>query len=256
MLGLVEAIILGLVQGITEWLPISSSGHLAIMQRALGIDRPLFFDALLHVATATVVGFQYRKDLLAIVKAAAKFDFASADGRLGILVLAGTIPTAALGIALRSFFEFSFANLLVIGAGFLFSAFLLRASKEKTGSARLNLRHAVLIGTMQGIAVTPGISRSGATISTGLLLGVDRMEAARYSLLLLIPASVGALILEAGQATVTSVTPSIVGMIVAAIVGYASIRLLLRVVKAGRLYSFMYYCACVGLLTILWSSNL
>jgi len=256
MLGLIEAIILGLIQGITEWLPVSSSGHLAIMQKVLGIDRPLFFDALLHVATTMVVGLQYRKDLVAILRAVARLDLDSADGRLGILVLAGTIPTAVLGLLLRSFFEFSFANLPIIGAGFLFSAFLLRASKDKSGTARPDLRRALLIGTMQGIAVTPGVSRSGTTISTGLLLGVDRMEAARYSLLLLIPASLGALILEATQVTVISVVPSIVGMIVAAMVGYASLKLLLRAVRTGRLHSFMYYCMGIGVLAILLSFTL
>ena len=262
--GWLQALILGVVQGLTEFLPVSSSGHLVLAQIWLG-DQFLFlkeavaFDLVLHVGTLLPVLYFYRLDLRQIIGALFKdFDqlrskgvkawLTGDDNRwLAVLVVVGTIPTALIGVLLKDTFESLFHDPVPVCAALIFTGFLLMSTRvfERTGDPRrLSLGMAVLIGIAQGFAITPGISRSGTTIAVALLLGVARNEAARFSFLLSIPAILGAVVLvtkdgvampQEGWAALA------VGFVSAMIVGYAALWMLVALVNRGGLYRFAYY---------------
>jgi len=259
-----QAIILGIVQGLTEWLPVSSSGHLALVQIAMGLQVPVFYDAVLHLGTLTSVFAVYRKDIANVVRSIFGRDRAEGpypQGRRMLwLVILGTIPTAAIGLAFRSSFEYSFYDPLLLGAGFIVTgAFLLITKFLKAGSKKLGPGDAVLIGVGQGLSIFSSISRSGATVAAGMFRGVEREQLVRYSFLLSIPAILGAVLVDVvtaddqQRAELYSVgTESYVaGAVVSALVGYASIRVLIRTVISGKFYLFAFYCFVVGIATLL-----
>jgi undecaprenyl-diphosphatase len=254
-LSIIEALLLGLVQGLTEFLPVSSSGHLVIFQHLLGIQEPpLTFDTLVHLGTLIPVFVVFWPDIAEILK--------KPFSRLPILVVVGCIPAAAMGILLEPVFEKAFESLLVVGIGLLITGFILvLAEKLSTRDLRnknwstMTAWDAILIGVMQGIAITPGISRSGSTIAGSLLRGLNREYAARFSFLLSIPVIMGAGLLQlkdlpAGAFAGLNWIPYLVGPAVAAVSGYVAIKLVLRFVKSGRLSVFSYYCWAVGLITL------
>ena len=187
MLTLFQAVILGLIQGITEWLPVSSSGHLVIFQHLFGLQIPVFFDVLLHVGTLAVVFVVFWRDILEIIKAILKLDFKSEYGRLFIFILLGSIPTALIGLIFHEILVSFFSNLLVVAIGLIITGTLLFFCERKLGKKELTEKDSLLIGLVQGLAIIPGISRSGSTIGTGLLLGIDRDKVTRFSFLLSIP---------------------------------------------------------------------
>ena len=249
-----QAAILGMLQGLTEFLPISSSGHLVIAQHFLNVkDGGILFEVLLHFATLSAIVAVYRKDLLELIKHPFQ--------KYTYLLLAGTIPTGIIGLVFKDSFEKLFSSVTIVGYMLLITGFILLAaeffSRIIFGSEVLTYWQAVGIGIAQGVAITPGISRSGTTIAAGLLLGMDRKEAARFSFLLSIPAILGASVLEVKDIVLSSqlsadiILPYTIGILCAAISGYFAIKLLLGILTKGKLYYFSIYCWLLGAATIL-----
>jgi len=260
MLTVLEALLLGIIQGITEWLPVSSSGHLVIAQQLLGIQQPIVFDVMLHVGTLVVVLVVFWRDIVKILRAIAKLDFKSEHGKLGLFVALASIPTAVIGYAFHDLFAAAFSSLFAVAVALLVTGFVLFVSEKNFGKTqvpnkKIGAADSVLVGIAQAIAIIPGISRSGLTISTALLRGVKKEMAAKFSFLLLVPAVVGALALESkdlGAASIDWFVLSI-GTTAAAVVGYFALKFLLRIVLQKKLHMFAYYCWIVGLILIIVS---
>ncbi len=251
MNDVLSACILGAVQGLTEFLPVSSSGHLVVLQSVLPVvGDPVAFDLALHLGTLLPVVVVYRADLGRIAR-----DAVAGEGpwwrrrgvRLGWLVGLGSVPTAAIGLAFESRFETLFGNpgavawaFLLTGAILLATRFIPRGDRDEASTEGWR---AVAVGVAQGLAITPGVSRSGSTIAAGLLLGMDREFAARFSFLLSLPAILGAFALRASHVSLggDAWMPLLAGFSSSALVGYAALRLLLRVVRAGSFAWFSVY---------------
>jgi undecaprenyl-diphosphatase len=271
-----EAILLGIIQGLTEFLPVSSSGHLVLFQQIFGLkEAELFFDVCVHLGTLVAVILVFHREIGNIIAALLRLLSLSGqkdkflqqlesdpDVKMALLIIIGSIPTAILGlmfhnIADRLFSAPFFTGLMLVVTGLLL--WLTRRARldgKKTGLAGFSRTKALIIGIVQGLAIIPGISRSGSTISIGLLLGINRETAARYSFLLSIPAIVGAglLSLKDGLSQTDPVIRlSLLGAVSAALVGYVALKVLLRMVKTGHLYVFAPYCWLVGILAIVLS---
>jgi len=242
-----EAIFLGLVQGFTEWLPISSSGHLVVFQALLGISVPPDFDIVIMAGTIAALILYFRRKILTVVLGVVSGE-RHALFYAALVVLSG-IPTGIIGFAGKQFFKSLFGqpfvvSLLIIVTG----VFLLLASRKKHQKTELSIRSALLIGIAQGVAVAPGISRSGSTIGTALLLGIKPRDAAEFSFLIGIPAMTIASVLtfmdepSAG----TGFPPLLVGVIAAFVAGYASIGLFMKLLQENRLFYFAGYCIVAG----------
>lgn len=237
---------LGIVQGLTEWLPISSSAHLALVQHFFGIEAGISFDIILHLGTLVAVVVYYRNDLILLARGV--LERKERETRFCFFILLSALPTAIIGFLFRDFFSSMFSSpLAVAGALSITGAFLIIASRAD-GKSKIKTKDALAIGIAQGIAVAPGISRSGATIGTALLLGVERDEAARFSFLAAVLPILGATFLEGKNAVLGNVEllPVAVGFITAAVVGYGAISLLLRFLKESRLHWFGYYCLALA----------
>lgn len=271
-----QAILMGIIQGLCEFLPVSSSGHLAIAQNLLHIetDTGLLFDVLLHLGTLIAIFVVFWKDILKLV---VEFfgiitDFfrrfrdpdvivlSSAYRRFVILIIISTIPTGILGYAGRHFVEYASTTLLLPGIGLIITSILLfvcdRIGDGRKGIKKITYLNAFEIGMAQGVATMPGISRSGATIAACLMLGVKKETAVKYSFIMSIPAVMGAAVLELGEISFTSVPVGtmisyIVGMVVAAVVGYFAIRFMIGVVRRKKYIYFSIYCLVVGLIAII-----
>ena len=157
MLSLVESIVLGVIQGLTEWLPVSSSGHLALAKEFFDWKPPVIFYVFLHLGTLVVVVTCFRKDILRVLEALVKRDFESEWGRLGVFVVVGSIPTAIIGYVFKELFESFFDNLLVVGVALLATGFMLFVSERRRGDKALSYWDSLLVGTAQGIAIIPGV---------------------------------------------------------------------------------------------------
>ena len=263
MISNLQAIFLGLLQGLTEFLPVSSSGHLVLGQRLMGFREPeLLFDVAVHVGTLVAVVIYFRSDLWTMARGLWAKDQNARQGRkLIYLVAAGSIPTALLGLLCKDLFERMFSSLWAVGAALLLTAaflFLTRLAPEKgRGLEHAGVARAFGVGVAQGLAITPGLSRSGSTIAAGLLLGLDRELAARLSFVMSIPAILGALVLQlahVGSLSRLQPGPYLVGGLTAAVSGYLALRWLLRLVQQGKLYYFSPYCALVGLAALAWAA--
>lgn len=250
-----DAIILGLIQGLTEFLPVSSSGHLVIFQHLLGLKQPgVTFEVMVHLGTLLAVFIALWRDLVQLIR--------RPFCRLTYLIVIGTIPAGLAGILLGPLFEKAFESLLVVGVGLLITGGLLFAADRLTvrfwfGKQvnEMGTGDALFIGIMQGIAITPGISRSGSTIAAGLLRGLDQGFAARFSFLLSIPAILGAGLVESRDLWTAGIPaqdmfPYVLGIVVAALSGYLAIRIVLKLVQSGRLSVFSYYCWAVAIVTL------
>lgn len=270
----IEAVVLGVVQGLTEFLPVSSSGHLVLFQHLFGLVEPeLLFDISVHVGTLMAVLVVFYRDILQMMEALVRLPglVRSAGGwgalfaghpqiRLMAMIVAGCIPTALLGVLFAKVAEQLFGTLWLVGAALLFTGtFLWFTQRQKTIErpiGKMQLKDALIIGLIQGLAIIPGISRSGATISAALYLGVDRELAGRFSFLLAIPAILGALVLGLDSEAFHTGLPMgaiMSGSLTAAIVGYLALVVLLKMVKKGQLHRFAPYCWLVGLAAILLS---
>ncbi len=254
------AVVLGLIQGLTEFLPVSSSGHLVLAGHLIGLPPTgLVFELLLHLATLAAVIFYYRVDLAALLLAVPRACRApwlgyreDADVRLGLLIVVASVPTAVIGLAFKDQFEALTAYPQAVGVALLVTAALLLATHFIQPSERhLDLRAALLIGLAQGLAITPGVSRSGATIAVALLLGIATVHAARFSFLISIPAIAGAAMLKLREGfDQLELLPALLGFVVALVSGYLALHWLVALVKARRFAAFAPYCALVGLLAI------
>ena len=269
-----QSVMLGIIQGLTEFLPVSSSGHLVLLQNLFGITEPeLLFDISLHVGSLMaifIVFYQEIRNILqallrlpALIKSSGNLKSLFADNeeiRISALILVGSIPTAILGILFHKIADQIFGAVWIVGAMLLVTGTLLWFTRQMSIEGRplikVSIRDALLIGLMQGMAIMPGISRSGATISVALFLGMNREVAGRYSFLLSIPAILGALILGLNSTTIQTDIPGkiiLLGTFTAGIVGYIALKVLLRMVKQGQLYYFAPYCWLLGAATLLWS---
>jgi undecaprenyl-diphosphatase len=250
----IQAIFLGFIQGTTEWLPISSTGHLRIAERAMDLQVPLLFDVTLHLATLLVVLIYFRSDVKNILISLGRGDFKSENGRLIPLISLGTIPAATIGVIFGDALDTSFNTILTLGAGFLFSGFVIygsRFSRERKDD--ISYVDALLIGVAQVIALVPSISRSGMTISMALLLGISRKKAFKFSFLLFIPAEIGAEGLTLYQQSASlplsglGITEIIAGCVVAIGISFLAVRLLWKTLANKKFYLFAFYCWLVGI---------
>jgi undecaprenyl-diphosphatase len=250
-----QALILAIIQGITEWLPVSSSAHLAIAQLLMKVSPPVLFDILLHIGTLLSALIFFRKDIFDMLLALFKFDTKSQYFKLAILIILASIPTAIIGFAFKDFFEASFSKPINIAFAMMITGVFLFFCERKIGNGSVNSKSALAIGIAQGIAVMPGISRSGSTIGAGLLLGIEREKATRFSFLLSIPAIIGAAFFEAKNNTLAGLDIStiLLAILVSAIVGYLSIDFLIKFVKRKGLRPFAYYCWFFGAITLMLS---
>jgi len=255
MVTLIEVFILAVVQGLTEWLPISSSGHLVITQKALGLNLPLIYSVMLHLGTLIVVLTVFRKDIADIIKAVAKRDFETEEGKLALFIVVGSVPTAIIGFIFHDFLESLFSNLPAVGLALLITGAVLFLSEKRLGNKKMSITDSLLIGLAQAIAIIPGISRSGATISTGLLRKIDKTTAFKYSFLLSAPAIAGATLMESKQLALGNIdpTPLLLGTIVSMTVGYASLKILQKIVMNEKIHLFAYYCWLAGAAIILFT---
>jgi undecaprenyl-diphosphatase len=261
MSSLVVAVLLGLLQGLTEFLPVSSSGHLVLAQSLLpGFSQPgVVFDVALHIGTLVAVCAYFRTDLWDMFLAlfSSERNDASASRRLFWLLIVGSVPAAVLGLLFREQFEAMFDDVSATGVWFIITGVLLfltdRVSVGGRGLAAMGFLDALVIGIAQGFAIIPALSRSGATIAAGVFLGLDRSLVVRYSFLLSIPAIAGAFLLEvvAHRHEILQgfdLLAYSAGTLAAGIVGYWSITVLLNMTRSRRLSVFAYYCWAVGIL--------
>ena len=269
-----EAIILGLVQGLAEFLPISSSGHLALLQQAFGIheDKVLLFAVLLHVGTLISVFIVYWKDIweLIVELCLTIRDLCTGKGlrlaerpirKLGVMIIVATIPTAIIGLVFSDFFDSLYNSVIPIGVGLIITGFLLIFAEKKgegnRGIQQMNFRNAIFIGLVQGVAICPGISRSGSTLFGSLICNLDRKFAVKFVFLISIPSILGSAVLEAPAAleagvTAAEVGPVLVGMLVAAVSGLVAIKTMIKIVSDKKLSYFSYYVWALGLFVVLY----
>lgn len=267
-----DAIILGLVQGLTEFLPVSSSGHLVIFENLLGYKNlDLLFNISVHVGTLLAVVVFFFKDLkeLAIQPVKALFDKEAWSGptrlvttypalRLLLLIFLASVPTAIIGLAFKDTFERLFQSLTSVGIALCLTGILLMltrfAKQGERDALTFPLSLALLVGLFQALAITPGISRSGATICIALFLGARRDFAGKFSFLISIPAILGAEligILDAPPLTSEYLGVLAVGLVVAGLTGYIALRLLMSFVRKGQLHWFSWYCLAIGIAIII-----
>ncbi len=255
-----EAVILGIVQGLTEFLPVSSSGHLEIGSVLLGTtsSENLLFAVVVHAATALSTIIVFRKDIFIILKGLIEFTW-NDSWKFALLIVVSMIPVGIVGV----FFEeeisgFFTGNLILVGSMLLLTSALLFFTYFKhDGTKKVSYPEAVLMGVAQTIAILPGISRSGATIATGLLIGVDKVAATRFSFLMVLPPIIGASLLnlkdyleDPAMHQGLQASPMISGFLAALISGYFACTWMTNLVKKGKLYYFAIYCLIVGLIAI------
>jgi undecaprenyl-diphosphatase len=260
-MGYLEAIVLGLVQGLTEFLPISSSGHLRIIAALFGWDDPgAAFTAVIQLGTTVAVILFFAKDLWRIASAWVRSLFrpelrGTLDARLGWYIGLGTIPIAVLGLAFKDQVETGARNLWLIAVALIVAGFVLEvadrfgARPDRRHLDQVKLRDGLLVGIAQALALIPGVSRSGATITMGLFLGMSRETAARFSFLLSVPAIVLSGLFELrklGDGNSAGAGPTVVATVVAFFVGYASIAWLLRYVSTRSYLPFVVYRFALG----------
>ena len=259
MSSLVPAVLLGLLQGLTEFLPVSSSGHLALAQSLIpGFSQPgVLFDVTLHIGTLVAVCIYFWQDLwgMALSLFSSGRGDAAASRRMLWLLIAGSVPTAAIGLLFRKQFEAMFSDVYGVGVWFIVTGVLLfltdRVSTRGRELSAMRLLDALVIGIAQGLAIIPSLSRSGATIAAGVFLGLERGLLVRYSFLLSIPAVAGAFVLELvthRHEALEGFDPLAygAGTLAALVVGYWSIGVLLNMTRSRRLSVFAYYCWAVG----------
>jgi undecaprenyl-diphosphatase len=256
-----QAIFLGLVQGLTEFLPVSSSGHLVFFQSLFGLEEPqLAFDVMLHLGTLLAVVVYFRTDISQILLGTWAWLKGRREGeeeaKLLLWIVVASVPTGLMGILFKDWFESLFSRPKTVGLMLLVTGLLLWLTRivkknEKT-AGKMGVIDALIIGIAQGVAIIPGISRSGATISSGLFRGLRRELAGKFSFLLSIPAIVGATLLEFREVDLSSgIGVTFIGMAVSFFVGLFSLKLLMNIVKKGRLSHFSYYCWAIGIFMIL-----
>jgi len=253
-----QAIILGLVQGLTEFLPVSSSAHLAIGKELLGVESAsdLIFEVAVHSATALAIILVFRTQIWDLLKGFFRFEYNSATQYL-LKIALSMVPVFVVGVFFKDYVEAVFSSMTVIGAALLLTGCLLFLSEKLEGKSReITYGNAFIIGISQALAVIPGLSRSGATISTGLLCGVRREEVAQFSFLMVLVPILGEAFLDlvSGEVMTSSVgvMPLALGFASAFISGLFACRVMIALVKKARLGWFALYCALVGISVLLF----
>lgn len=264
---ILEAIVLGVLQGITEFLPVSSSGHLVLMQHFLGIkESQVFFDVMLHFGTLGAVIIVYYQLIKSLVRTGFSTLFQAdfyrhprltisntPDLRLIWFLLLGSIPTGLIALFFKDSLEAIFGKPVVVAGMLIVTGLILQLSRlgqrRRQTDTPLQAWHTPLVGIVQGLAIIPGISRSGSTISISLLLGLSPQVAAQYSFLLSIPAILGAVVLKLKDVGEITIAPTIIvaGALTSFVVGYIALRLLLTMLNRGKFSIFSYYCFVLGI---------
>lgn len=270
-MSFIQAIILGIFQGVAEFLPISSSGHLAILQTLFGIkEGNLFFTEMLHFGTLISIVIVYFSDIYMMIIEFFKLIFSIIKGKkiiklskhqkLALLIIVGSIPTAIIGLLFEDFFESLYTSILPIGIAFLVTGSLLWLAEKKAFQNKnikgMSFFDSLIIGTFQGVAIIPGISRSGSTIVAGLFRGLNKPLATEYSFLLALPATFGAGLLGIikvlkSNSEILIDLPLLLGVILSTIVGVLSIKLLVKLLNKNKLHYFSYYLWIIGIITII-----
>jgi undecaprenyl-diphosphatase len=258
-----DAVVLGIVEGLTEFLPVSSTGHLTIAEKLLGLpiddDSVTAFTAVIQVGAIAAVLVYFRHDIARIAVAWARGLFraeerGSADHRMGWYVIVGSLPIGIVGFAARDLITGDLRSLWVVGAALIgWSAVMLYAERTGTqsrGEAKMTMTDALVMGTVQCLALVPGVSRSGATISAGLIQGLDRVAATRMAFFLGIPSLVAAGLYELKDVQGIGVGPTVVGTLVSFVVAYASVAWLLRFVAHHSIAAFVPYRVALGVLLL------
>jgi undecaprenyl-diphosphatase len=247
-----KAVFLGFVQGLTEWLPISSSGHLVIIQQFINVKMPLSFDVALHVGTLSSVFWFFRKDIAKIFSSLIKLDYKSQEGKFACYVIYGTLPLLIIGFVFHDFIATLFTNLSVVGVSLLITGALLYPITFSKNEKLLDGKKAFLIGLAQSAALIPGISRSGFTISVGCRLGLNRETAFKFSFLMAIPAIIASSIFEflTQKPSEMDLVVTSIGVVVASVVGYLALKIFNEILLKNRLNLFAYYCIIVGFATL------
>jgi undecaprenyl-diphosphatase len=242
-------VILGVIQGLTEWLPISSTGHLKIAEKFLGLNVPILFDVTLHLGTLAVILLFFKSDVQKVLSALVRLDFKTDYGRLIPLIIVGSVPTAFIGLAFNMFLENVLQEVSTVAAALIVCGLMLySAETAKENRGDIGFKSAFIIGVAQGIAVIPGLSRSGLTIATALLLGVRREKAFKFSFLLSVPAVIGAFGLTL-HAHLSDLFASNLGWVevfagtaTAMVIGYLALKLLWKTIEEKRFHFFAFYC--------------
>ena len=261
-MDIIDAIILGIIQGLTEFLPVSSSGHLEIAKAILGDESlpkdSLLFTVILHFATALSTIVIFRNDIGAILKGIIKFEW-NEELKFSLKIILSMLPATFIGLFYEEELESLFGgNIMFVGTMLLVTALLLLlADLSKKTTKNVSFKDAVIIGISQAIAMLPGISRSGATISTSVMLGNDKSKAARFSFLMVVPLILGKVAKDilGGEISIESgnFTPLLVGFFAAFISGLFACTLMIKLVKKSKLKYFSIYCTLVGLIAIIFS---
>lgn len=253
-----QGVILGVVQGVTEFLPISSSGHLVVAENAIGLTTPgVFVEVVLHVATLFAVVIVYREALWRLVHGTVTGDRGA--WRYIFLLVAGSVPAGITGVFLRDLVEGAFDSLLLVGLNFVVTGFVLWSTRRivRSTEERLTPPGAIAIGTAQAFAILPGISRSGTTVSAALWLGIEPVRAAEFSFLLAIPAIAGAALLQipaaSREAVELGIGPLVASFGAALAAGVLAIHALVALLRRGAFQWFAPYCWIMGTITILWA---
>lgn len=254
-----DALILGIIQGLTEFLPVSSSGHLELGKAILGDgslpEESLLFTVVVHAATALSTVVVFRKDILDILKGLFQFKW-NEQTEFSLKVIVSMVPAAIIGVLFNDQIEALFnKQILLVGAMLWITALLLfLADRAKRTEKTVGYFHAAIIGIAQAIAILPGISRSGATIATSVLLGIDRERAARFSFLMVVPLILGKMAKDVMDGNIgsetTQVMPLVIGFVAAFVAGLAACTWMITLVKKAQLRYFAYYCFVAGTLAI------
>ena len=247
MVNFLEALFLAIIQGLTEWLPISSSGHLVLAQKLLGIKASVSFDVMLHFGTLLAVIYFLRKDIAKLLR------FDEESKKLVAYIICGSLPIAILGLTFKSFFESLFSSLLAVALAFILNGFIIFSTKFFKTNKKLKLLDSIFIGLAQTFSLIPGISRSGITISTAIARGIDKRKAYKFSFLLAIVAILGASLLKFNEINFSQESIEVVlfGVAISAIVGYFALKTVAKIVLEGKFHNFAFYCWILGVITLI-----
>ncbi len=248
-MDIIQSIILGIIQGITEFLPVSSSGHLALLHNYFG-EINIGFDVAIHFATLLAIFVYFFRDVVKIVVGFFSFNTKNENFKIAIYLIIASIPAGIFGYFIKDLIDGFSGNLLVLGFGFLLSGmFLMAASRINNKNNKIKSGNAFIIGIAQALAIFPGISRSGSTVSTGVLCGISKEKAIRFSFLLAVPAIIGANILKFKEISLINAGNLVAGSFFAFIFGLVSIFLFMKKIKIKSFKWLAFYCWLLALIS-------
>jgi len=248
-MNFIEALILAIIQGLTEWLPISSSGHLALLKQLFGIEASISFYVMLHLGTLIAVIYFLREEMKRL------FKFDGEAKRIFAYIIIASFPIFLLGFLFKNFFESLFSNSINLALAFILNGLILYTTKFFKKRKKLNLSDSILIGIAQALSLIPGISRSGITISTAISRGIDKKTAYKFSFLLSVVAILGASLIKFSEIDFSQEPLWIVfvGILSSAFFGYIALKSVVKFIFSNEFYKFAYYCWFLGLLILLLS---